>query len=170
MSGWMQRQAEEAEDAVHELDDLRAELSRTKAEQRAAYLDGEKAVAAARKERDAVKRQLAKVTEVKQKYFDLLADQCDKNDTLEAVLHVRTEERDRLHYRLFGHAPPEPAKPLTPADRVMLALRSRDKADAERTLDQMHPIPEAKPEAPKCSICGGPQNHQWTCGGTGRAQ
>ena len=45
-------------------------------------------------------------------------------------------------------AQPEP-KPLTPADRVMIALAGRDKDDAERTLDKMYPKPEPKPEAPK---------------------
>ena len=72
-------------------------------------------------------------------------------------------------------AQPEP-KPLTPADRVMIALAGRDKDDAERTLDKMYPKPEPKPEAPKCAFCGGRGPHPMsafdkctTCG-TGRAQ
>lgn len=70
---------------------------------------------------------------------------------------------------------PEP-QPLTPADRVMIALAGRDKDDAERTLDKMYPKPEPKPEAPKCKFCGGRGPHPMsafdtcpTCG-TGRAQ
>lgn len=101
----------------------------------------------------------------------------------------------------FGHADwcwksrlPKP-NPLTPSDRVALALRGRDKADAERVLDKMYPKPEAdtataltakvfdsllaaKPEEPKCKQCsdnGFPDGGCESCGlcsgpAIGRAQ
>jgi len=126
-------------------------------------------VAEARLESAALRTQLAEVTGEKQKYFDLLADACEKTDRLQTAIELlsiagdglRTElatvtrERDRMREVLV-----ECAVPLEVLHAIDCDLSPATQAGIGKAVTAIRAAlfsahPEPKPEAPKCEKCSG---------------